>query len=101
MNNIQPFENYPYLAIHIARMASTGTTGSPYEWNDFLMKLNSVIAELENSVMEATREGVHGAEVVWGESLRTQFEIEEILRNEIGAREQQKNWESQTEDQRQ
>jgi hypothetical protein len=51
MENKQPFENYPGLARHIARMATTGYTGSPIMWNAFLQDLNEVLTELEQEIM--------------------------------------------------
>ena len=38
----QPFEYYSNLVPHIERMAATGKTGSPKEWNDFLKVLNAI-----------------------------------------------------------
>jgi len=51
----QPFERFEKLAGHILMMASTGTTGSPYEWDEFLSELNGALevtakSELNESV---------------------------------------------------
>lgn len=40
---MQEFENYPELAEHIQRMASTGNTGNLREWSCFLEKLNAAL----------------------------------------------------------
>jgi len=96
--DIQPFENYSELAKHIKRMANTGVTDNLGEWSEFLRELNNTISYLEESCMETAREGIHGDEIVWDNALdkayeyltpeklneQTKFEIEEILRNELG-----------------
>lgn len=40
---MQEFEKNKDLAAHIERMASTGITGSPIEWSEFLTALNEAI----------------------------------------------------------
>ena len=43
---VQPFEDYPALADHIERMATTGRIGSMIEWDGFLSQLNATILAL-------------------------------------------------------
>jgi hypothetical protein len=39
------FEQYPELAKHMERMASTGSTGNMNEWNQFCAQLNLVLTD--------------------------------------------------------
>lgn len=44
----QQFERFERLTHHILMMASTGTIGSPYEWDEFLAELNNALEVTAN-----------------------------------------------------